>query len=156
MHWFRPYNFHLLSYYRKFCIIICLPIFYENKHCQAVILIVIQLMEIARLLATQPYFARWRNIYRLVLELILLVFFVTVLVESFIIDAITQNNSATLLSAVSSFYRLGWVGFALVFGFNIGYLVLLFIDIVQGFRHTNREMMDEARRIYYYDKINSY
>lgn len=27
-HWFRPYNYHLLSYYKKFCMMVALPVFY--------------------------------------------------------------------------------------------------------------------------------
>lgn len=54
------------------------------------------------------------------------------------------------------YYAIGWVGFTMVFAFNTGFLILFFIDIAQGFRFSNRELMEEARRIYYYDRITSY
>lgn len=40
--------------------------------------------------------------------------------------------------------------------FNIGFFVLLIVDIVQGCRYSSRQLMDEARRTYYYDKITEY
>lgn len=136
--------------------IISLPIFYDVKYFQAAILILLQIMEISRLLATQPYYARWRNIYRLCLEIFLLLFFSVVMAETFLIAEISLNNQDTLLSTVNLFYNLGWFGFVLVFAFNIGFLVLFGIDVVNGFRHTTREMMDESRRVYYYNKIGEY
>jgi len=65
-----------------------------------------------------------------------------VLAESLIIDEIIKNNPDTLLSSVNVFYNLGWVGFVLVFAFNLGFVVLFFIDVANGFRKTNRQMMD--------------
>ena len=51
---------------------------------------------------------------------------------------------------------MGWVGFGLVFAFNIGFLILFFIDVAMGFKYNSRELMDESRRVYYYDKILEY
>jgi hypothetical protein len=47
--------------------IVSLPIFYESEHLQPAVLIILQLLEIVRFVATKPYFARWRNVYRFVL-----------------------------------------------------------------------------------------
>jgi hypothetical protein len=47
--------------------IISLPIFYDLEHFQPAILILLQVMEIARFLATRPYYATWRNVFRFVL-----------------------------------------------------------------------------------------
>jgi hypothetical protein len=44
----------------------------------------------------------------------------------------------------------------MVFAFNLGFIVLLCIDLARGFKYTNRELMEEGRRVYYYDKITSY
>lgn len=57
---------------------------------------------------------------------------------------------------VKIYYNFGWVGFCLVFAFNIGFLILFFIDVAMGFKYTSRELMDESRRVYYYDKILEY
>lgn len=43
-HWFRPYNYHLLSYYKKFCMIISLPLFYDTPKWAAAVLIFLQLL----------------------------------------------------------------------------------------------------------------
>jgi hypothetical protein len=37
--------------------------------------------------------------------------------------------------------------------FNFGYLVLCIYDLIQGYKFSNREMIDAARRDYYYDKL---
>lgn len=47
---------------------------------------------------------------------------------------------------INLFYKLGWVGFGMVFFFNFGFIIIMIIDIVKGCKKTNREMMDEARR----------
>lgn len=54
------------------------------------------------------------------------------------------------------FYRFGWVGFTMVFVFNIGFIILYIIDLYRGCKMSNREMMDEARRVYYYNKLKEY
>jgi hypothetical protein len=64
---------------------VALPLFYDTKHWQISILILLQLLEMGRFLATKPYQARWRNVYRFVLESTLLCFFITVFALGFII-----------------------------------------------------------------------
>lgn len=136
--------------------IVSLPIFYELKHFQPAVLIILQLMEIVRFLITKPYFALWRNVYRFVLEIFLLIFFICVMINSYLIEEIVLNDPNTLDKSVRMYYDVGWVGFAMVFAFNIGFVILLFIDLGRGFKYSNRELMEEARRVYYYDKITSY
>jgi hypothetical protein len=75
-----------------------------------------------------------------------------VLVSTFLIDGIAANNADTLY-VVKIFNAMGWLGFCLVFFFNCGFLLLMILDIAQGFKFTNRQLLDEARRIYYYDKL---
>ena len=84
-HWLRPYNYHVLGYYKKFCMIISLPLFYEVKHAQPLVLALIQLMEIARFTATWPFHATWRNRVRLALEITLFLFFLVLEINSWII-----------------------------------------------------------------------
>lgn len=110
----------------------------------------------ARFLATKPYYAKWRNIFRFTLELFLLFFFTCVLINTYIIDKITVNDPNTLDYYVQIYYAIGWVGFTMVFAFNIGFIIQFIIDVAQGFRFSNRELMEEARRIYYYDRITTY
>lgn len=71
-------------------------------------------------------------------------------------DEIVKNDPTILETYVDVYYGLGWLGFALVWAFNIGFVVLIIIDIVQAFRKSGRQTMDEARRIYYYEKITEY
>lgn len=44
----------------------------------------------------------------------------------------------------------------MVFTFNLGFIVLWLYDLVRGCRLSNRELMDLARRQYYYAKLKSY
>ena len=66
------------------------------------------------------------------------------------------NNEETLMNAIQLFYRFGWVGFGMVFFFNCGFIVLYIYDLIRGCRMSNRKMMDEARRVYYYQKLKDY
>jgi hypothetical protein len=66
------------------------------------------------------------------------------------------NNEATLEYSIQMFYRFGWVSFGMVFLFNIGFIILYIFDFVRGCRMTNQQMMDEARKVYYYDKLKAY
>jgi len=59
--------------------IISLPIFYESKNWQAWVLVLLQCLEIVRFILTKPYYKKWRNVYRFILELLLLFFFIVVL-----------------------------------------------------------------------------
>ena len=85
-------------------------------------------------------------------------FFVAVFANTYIIDKITANtgDTNTLDFYVRMYYDIGWVGFASVFAFNIGFIILMIIDLVRSFKYTNRELMEESRRIYYYSKISAY
>jgi len=80
---------------------------------------------------------------------------VVVFANTFMLDFITLNPPDVLFY-VNVYYNLGWLGFVMIFAFNLGFIVLMFVDAVQGCRKTNREMMDEARRAYFYDKIVDY
>lgn len=155
-HWFRPYNYHILSYYKKLMMVISLPLFYDTIHAQAGVLIFLQLMEILRFIFTWPYHKKWRNIFRLVLELVLLTFFVSVLIQGFVVRDIMLNDPNTIEKSITTFYQLGWVGFVTVFVFNLSFVALMFFDLYKGCKKTNKEIIDEARRLYYYDKLKSF
>lgn len=83
-------------------------------------------------------------------------FFVCVLIQGFLVQEIMRNNESTLMYSIQMFYRFGWVGFVMVFFFNFGFIGLYIYDTIRGCRMSNVEMMDKARRIYYYDKLKSY
>jgi hypothetical protein len=95
-HLFRPYNYHLLSYYKKFLMIVSVPMFYGYPAPSMAVLTVLQLVEMARLCATWPYVSRCRNLYKLALEFILLLFFITGLIQCIALTEIQKNDSATL------------------------------------------------------------
>lgn len=154
--WFRPYNYHILAYYKKLMMIVSLPIFYHTTHAQAGVLILLQAAEIARFCFIRPFYKKWRNIYRLILECALEMFFISVLIQGFLVQEIMLNNEDTIMSSIQMFYRFGWVGFGMVFLFNCGFIVLYIYDTYRGCKMTNRDMMDEARKIYYYDKLKKY
>lgn len=122
--------------------IVSLPIFYDLKHFQPMILMLLQIMEIIRFLITKPYYAMWRNIYRLALELIMLAFFTCIFINTYLIEEIVLNNPDTLEANVRMYYNVGWAGFFFVFAFNIGFLVLWGIDVARGFKYSNRELME--------------
>lgn len=65
--WFRPHNYHIQSYVKKFLMMLTFPLFYDYGYAQVIVLMVIQSFEIARFCFVWPYNTKWRNIYRLVL-----------------------------------------------------------------------------------------
>lgn len=67
-----------------------------------------------------------------------------------------MNNPDTLETAVDIFYKIGWLGFATCWTFNLGHIIIYIYDTVIGCRRTNREMMDEARKLYYMEKLQTY
>jgi hypothetical protein len=69
---------------------------------------------------------------------------------------IMKNDSATLSNAINLFYSVGWAGFVLVFVFNVGHLIILIRDIAMGCRTTNKEYMDESRKMFYMQKLTTY
>ena len=121
---------------------VALPVFYESKHWQISVLIFIQAIEIARFIATKPYHALWRNVYRFILEAAIFAFFCVILACEMLMEEIVKDDPNTLQKSVSSYYSIGWFGFAIVWTFNIGFIVLLIIDIVMGCRRSNRQMME--------------
>lgn len=122
--------------------IISLPIFYHTVHAQAGVLIMLQAAEMIRFCVVWPYYKKWRNIYRLVLECALEMFFICVLIQGFLVQEIMLNNEETLMYSIQLFYRFGWVGFGMVFLFNCGFIVLYIMDFIIGCRKSNRKMMD--------------
>ena len=60
---------------------VSLPIFHEHIHAQILCLITLQILEIIRFCLTWPYCSIKRNIFKLVLEAILLTIFIAVFIE---------------------------------------------------------------------------
>lgn len=116
----------------------------------------IQLMEMIRFIVIWPFHSKVRNFIRLGLEICLLTFFVTILIQAMNLPHIISGDPALIESAVEIFYKIGWVGFGMVFTFNIVHIIIWSYDWVQGCRKTNRELMDEARKLYYMRRLQTY
>ena len=66
--------------------IVSLPLFYHQTHAQAIVLIILQVLEMTRFCVCWPFFKLWRNIVRLVLESALLMFFISILIQGFLVQ----------------------------------------------------------------------
>lgn len=95
-HWFRPYNYHILSYYKKFLMMVSLPLFYGTQYAQIGVLMALQLFEIIRFVSIWPFKSKARNWIRLGLECLLMLFFISVLVQTFEMNVIMINDANTL------------------------------------------------------------
>lgn len=42
--WFRPHNYHILSYIKKFMMMLTFPIFYQFGYAQIIVLLIIQIV----------------------------------------------------------------------------------------------------------------
>ncbi len=135
---------------------VALPIFYSTKGAQVTILIAIQLMEIIRFLVIWPFHSKIRNYIRLALELCLLLFFACILIQGLKLPDIMSGDQILIVPAVNIYYTIGWVGFAMAFAFNIGHIAILVYDTVLGCRKSNRDLMDEARKFFYMEKLKQY
>ena len=65
-------------------------------------------------------------------------FFLSVMIQGFLVQEIMRNDDATLQETITMFYRFGWVGFGMVFFFNITFIILFIFDIVRGCKMSNR------------------
>ena len=137
-HFLRPYNYQILSFFRLLMILAALPLFSEFTHGPISCLVVIQCLEIIRFSFTWPFFALWRNIYRLVLEVVLLLFFSFYLVNDILITYFFTDINSISQSEVDLYYGFGWAGFGCVFFYNIAFIIYFIIDIIYGCLYTNR------------------
>lgn len=102
-------------------------------------LIALQLMETVRFCLTWPYISRRRNIYKLVLEIVLLLFFVISLVQAVLISRIQENQLDTLSQSIYLYNLTGWIGVVCIFFFNLSYFLLLIINLVDHCRKSDME-----------------
>lgn len=133
--WLRPYNYHTLSYVKKFAMMMAFTCFYYQGFAQPIALVIVQVGEIVRFCLTWPYRHRWRNIYRLVLECILLVIFGLIYFIQLIVYNLIRGADATW---ATWFFMFGWVAFSLIMVYNFGFLILAFTNLVQTCKFTNR------------------
>lgn len=96
-------------------------------------------METVRFCLTWPYISRRRNIYKLVLEIVLLLFFVISLVQAVLISRIQENQLDTLSQSIYLYNLTGWIGVVCIFFFNLSYFLLLIINLVDHCRKSDME-----------------
>ena len=75
---------------------ISLPLFYTTRNAQISVLMVIQLFEIVRFIFVWPFKTKLRNFIRLGLEICLMIFFMTIIIQSFEMMEIMMNDPNTL------------------------------------------------------------
>lgn len=67
IHFLRPYNYQVLSFFRLALILASLPLFQNIVYGCVSCLIVFQSLEIVRFLLSWPYYTPWRNYFKLTL-----------------------------------------------------------------------------------------
>ena len=137
-HLLRPYNYQVLLFFRLLMVLAALPLFSDFTHGGISCLVVIQFLEIIRFLLTWPFFSLWRNIYRLVMEISLFLFFCFYLIDDILIIHFFQDVNAITIEQIYIYYILGWIGFSFLILYNLGFLIYLIIDIIYGCHYTNR------------------
>lgn len=152
----RPHNYHILSYIKKFLMMLTFPFFYHFSFLQISILIVLQAGELVRIAVSKPYLQRWRNISKLLLESVLLLLFVLILFIELLIVLITNQGINVNLTWAHLYFSIGWVCFGLIFAFNIGYFLIFVFNWYKNCTSTNRQILEESRRVYYMSLYNSY
>ena len=137
----RPHNYHILSYVKKFFMMLAFPLFYDYTYAQIIALICIQILEIIRISISKPYIAKWRNIYKIVLECILLTLFCLIFFIQLLIMLITNQGVNVDLTWANLYFTIGWVCFTLVFAFNFGYFIIFFINWYKNCTKTNQQIL---------------
>jgi hypothetical protein len=140
-HMLRPYNYQILSCIRLILLVVALPIFHEYPYASLSCMMIVQFFEVLRLVLTWPYHSRWRNVFKLSLELTLLAIFCAYMFTYAMLQHIYENLNTVSESTIKSFYVCGWVGMTLVFIYNISFVVYQLIDIVIGCKYTNQERL---------------
>ena len=153
--WFRPHNYHILSYTKKFLMMLTFPLFFNYVYAQVIVLIVIQGLEIIRFIFTWPYASKWRNVARLFLESVLEGVFVLVLFIELIIVYLTESKTTNSVYA-SLFFAVGWIAFALIYIYNIGFLLLFCVNWFQNCNYSNRQILEKSRKNYYFNLLREH
>lgn len=150
---FKPHSYHIVSYIKKILMMLTFPLFYSNGKIALIILFIIQLGEIIRFCLTWPFAKRWRNICKLILEFILLFIFGTVYAIQQVTLVIFGSDPPP--ESIRLYFNLGWIGFGLIMIFNFGYFVLCIIDLSHSCRYTNKKMIQENRKTYFFEKLQN-
>ena len=83
-------------------------------------------------------------------------FFLVGLIQIKLINDIQSGDINQMDGTIKLFHGLGWVGFVLIFYFNLMFVIIISYDLCVGCRESNRSKMDRARTKYYFDKIQDY
>ena len=111
--------------------ILSVPLFYAYPSVEMGILMAIQTFEIVRFCITWPFVSKCRNLVRLALEITLLLFFTTGLIQCLNLSVMRSNNSSTLESSVDLFNMAGWIGVATIIIFNVGCMLVILVNLIQ-------------------------
>jgi hypothetical protein len=69
---------------------------------------------------------------------------------------LTSGNTEQAETYASLFFVIGWVTFAFVYLFNIGFLVLFCLNWFQNCNYTNREILEESRKKFYFNLLKEH
>lgn len=88
-------------------------------------------MDVVRFLITIPYHKHWRNITYFTIELLLLLFFMSSLVNQVAALYIYDNDGIIVDTNYSSYYKSsGSFGIILIFSYNILYTLSFFAEFL--------------------------
>ena len=154
---FEPYQFHVLSYYKKTLMLLTVCIFYPYPTVQIATLISLQLLEIIRFIIVRPYNSTLRNVARGFLEVALLILFSLVLGQLLIINVIQTSTDMGINSSMGVLWiRMGWVSLSFLWIYCLGHLVIWTVNLGYGIKYTNLELMNTNMKAFYYGKIENY
>lgn len=136
--------------------IITLPLFYSVLYAQVGILMFLQLLEVVRVWIVWPFVSSFRNYFRLSLDIALFFFFMINTIQISVLQNIMTSDTNGLESLTRLFYGMGWAGFVFCMYFNLGHICIGVYDLCTGLKISNRAKMDNARKKFYFSKINEY
>jgi len=107
-----------------------IPIFYDHGLSPVIILTILQSMDVLRFVLTIPYQKLWRNFTYFALEVLLLVFFVSSLINQMAgLSLLDDTGFIVDISYLSMYKQSGMIGMIVIFIYNILYSLISFVEL---------------------------
>lgn len=123
-HFFRPYNYHTLTFIKKTLMLTAVPLFYDHGIWPVIILTVLQFLDVVRFLLTLPYQSNVRNFFYFFLESVLFIFFLCSFINQIAGQSIYDENGTIInVENATTYKNSGWLGMILLFVYNGLYIL---------------------------------
>lgn len=130
-HFFRPYNYHTLTFIKKALMLLSITIFYDYPFVSILSLMVLQIIEILRFLLTIPYQHRVRNCVYFIIELSLMIYFICGVMNLLASEQMHDNTGTIINLETVGMYKIsGWIGIFMLYLYNSLFMLSSFVELI--------------------------